>query len=31
MSPVHFGDAMEVKEWLQEKGIPYDEEFDSWA
>src|SRR5437879_974967 len=26
-----FGDAKAVRDWLQENGVPYIEEFDSWA
>jgi hypothetical protein len=26
-----FADTWTVRDWLKEKGIPYDEEFDSWA
>jgi hypothetical protein len=27
----NFKDAWAVKDWLKEKGVPYEEEFDSWA
>ena len=26
-----FADTWTVKDWLKEKGVPYEEEFDSWA
>ena len=26
-----FRDTWEIRDWLKEKGVPYDEEFDSWA
>jgi hypothetical protein len=26
-----FGDVWRIKDWMKQNGIPFDEEFDSWA